>query len=422
MPITDYERKARRAEIKLIENPDIPEHTKNILQRFLIAYDVSNARRVIFLEKIKPLLIEFDSIESALAERDQINQFFANLRRRYSPATYATYIHVAQRFLSWLNDGDRPASMRDIRPGKSSKMRRNLKPEDMVTWEDGLLISSTVCNIQMSAAVQIQLDCGFRPSEFIDFNYGDIEVHTGLAIFHVRDGKTGSRSVVAHRCVPALLKWMDAHPTKRPGDPLWILESSIHGHVDRSQLEVKRYPYPAMAKRVRNAGRKAGIQKPLDFYNLRHSSCVLDKMDNLPVDLAAERHGHSVKHYVGTYGRLSVQDVMRRFQSHYGAADVEPAKMLEHQICPVCKALNSEKQNWCSSCGTPLNAKGALETAQKQGLLNPKDEQATQSELGQMKAELAASREREKSFREEQILLLQQVQDIRTALAGNLNP
>lgn len=420
VPIADYKERARRSEKYLLDDPNIPEENIKILRRFLTAYDVSDARRTIFLQKIRPLLAEFKPVESALTERDHINEFFARLRQRYSPATYATYINVVKRFLTWLNDGIRPLSLLDVRPIKASKTRRNLKPEDMFTWEDGLLLADALCNIQMQAAVLTQLDCGFRPSEFIDLNYRDIEVRTGLAVIHVRVGKTGSRAVVAHRCVPALLKWLSAHPTKRPNDPLWVFEGSIR--KEGNQLRAQRYAYPAMAKRVKMAGHKIGMDKPLDFYNLRHSSCVLDKMDNLPVDLAAERHGHSVKHFTGTYGRLSVQDVMRRFHSHYGTAEAEPAKLIAHQTCPVCKTLNSEKQNWCSSCGTPLNAKGALETAQKQGLLNQKDEQASQSELEQMKAELAASREREEAFRDEQMIMLQQMQEIRSAMAGKENP
>lgn len=220
MPIVNYDEIALRAENKLFEDPDIPEDTKRIVRRFLIAYDVSSARKIIFLQKIRPLLTEFKPIESALTERDQMNLFFANLRKRYSPATYATYLSVIQRFQSWLNDGERPSSLLDIQLGKSARRQRNLKPEDMVTWEDGRRISDALCNIQLSAAVQTQLDCGFRPSEFIDFNYGDVSVRTGLAVFEVRDGKTGRRTVVAHRCVPALLKWLDAHPTKRHVDPL----------------------------------------------------------------------------------------------------------------------------------------------------------------------------------------------------------
>lgn len=420
MPIANYKQRARRAEENILNDPNIPEHTIKILRRFLTAYDVSDARRAIFLNKIRPFLAAFNPIESALSDRDHINEFFADLRHRYSPATYATYINVIKRFVTWLNDGERPKSLLDLRQVLASKAKRNLRPEDMLVWDDGLLLSDAMGNIQMAAVIQTELDCGFRPSEFIDLDYQDVKVHTGLAIFDIRDGKTGSRTVVAHRCVPALLRWLEAHPTKRSTDPLWIFEDSIH--KEGNQVRVKRYSYHALAKRIRLAGRRLGLGKPLDFYNFRHSSCVLDKLDNLPVDLAAERHGHSVKHFVGTYGRLSVQDVMRRFHSHYGSDETEPVKTMEHHTCPVCKALNSERQNWCSACGTPLNAKGAMETAQKQGLLRQPGHDATQSELAQMKAELAASLEREKAFREEQKLLLQQVQSIRAALAGNLEP
>ena len=283
-----------------------------------------------------------------------------------------------------------------------------------------MLLSDALCNFQLSAAVQTQLDCGFRPSEFIDLNFQDVEILTGLAVFYVRDGKTGSRSVVAHRCVPTLLKWMDAHPTKRPSDPLWIFEGSIR--KDSNRLHVQRYAYAALAKRIKMAGRKIGMDKPLDFYNLRHSSCVLDKMDNLPVDLAAERHGHSVKHFTGTYGRLSVKDVMRRFHSHYGTSTAEPEQKLTHQTCPVCQTLNDNRQNWCSSCGAPLNTAGALETAQKSGLLNREGKDTAPSEIEQLKAELAASREREQKFMKEQMELLQQMQHIQSAMGGKFNP
>jgi integrase len=238
VPIANYKKRAQRAEEYILNDDRVPEDNIKILRRFLTAYDVSDARRTIFLQKIRPLLAEFNPIESALTERDHINEFFAGLRQRYSPATYATYLNVIKRFLTWLNNGVRPDSLLDIQPTKASKTKRNLKPEDMFSWGDGLLLSDALCNIQLSAAVQVQLDCGFRPSEFIDLNVQDVEVSTGLAVFHVRDGKTGSRSVVAHRCVPALLKWLNAHPTKRPNDPLWIFEGSIR--KDGNQLRVRR--------------------------------------------------------------------------------------------------------------------------------------------------------------------------------------
>jgi hypothetical protein len=285
----------------------------------------------------------------------------------------------------------------------------------MLTWDDGCKIADAAFSVQLSAICLTQLDCGFRPSEFIDLNYGDVEVRTGLAVFHIRNGKTGSRSVVAHRCVPTLLKWMDAHPTKRPEDPLWVVESELLSS-QQQKLRIRRYAYPAMKKRLKMTGQRAGIRKPLDFYSLRHSSCVLDKLDNLPTDLAAERHGHSVKHYVGTYGRLSVKDVMRRFHSHYGSEPEETPEIMEHLNCPTCKNVNAHGSKWCNSCGTPLSASGAHEAAKEHGLTGHSENAQLQLDLEKMKAELVASKDRENTFRREQLQLLTQVKDIRSAL------
>ena len=359
MPIIDYEARAQADEDRLMKNPNIPDASKKILQRFLTAYDVSSARRQIFLTKIKLFLESFPDVEVALTDRDQINAFFAKLRRRYSPASYATYMGVIRRFLVWLNHGDAPKSMCDLRYKSQGKTKRDLHPEDMWTWQDGLKVERLASSVQLSAICMTQLDCGFRPSEFVDLNYGDVEVQTGLALIHIRNGKTGSRTVIAHRCVPYLLKWLDAHPGKQPTDPLWIKEDCINGSAD-TRVRLSRYNYPAMSKRLRETAAKAGINKPTDFYCLRHSSCVLDKIENLPVDLAAERHGHSVKHFVGTYGRLSVQDVVRRFQSHYGQQVDDPKEAIKHRSCPNCHAINAKDASWCIQCGTPFHASGAV--------------------------------------------------------------
>lgn len=317
MPIVDYEAKARLAENRVMTSSEVSERTKHLLRRFQMAYDVSPARRQIFFDKIKRFVEHFPDVEAVLADRDAINEFFAELRQCYSPASYATYISVVRRFLSWVNDGKFPESMCDLNTKKSQRWKRDLEPEDMTTWEEGLSMAEISTSTQLSAICLCQLDCGFRPSEFSDLNFGDVEVRAGFIIFYVRGGKTGGRVVIGKRCMPAILKWLDAHPSKRPEDPLWISEEKIS--INRAdKLKVVRYAYPAMQKRVRETGRRAGIRKPLDFYCLRHSSCTLDKIENVPVELAAGRHGHSVRYFVETYGRLSVDDLVHRFQAHYG--------------------------------------------------------------------------------------------------------
>jgi hypothetical protein len=122
----------------------------------------------------------------------------------------------------------------------------------------------------------------------------------------------------------------------------------------------RRYTYAAIMKRAKTLFERANIKKPHDLYNLRHSSCVLDKLDNLPVELAAQRHGHSVKFFTETYGRLSVEDIADRFRLHYG--EVEEKKQLEKNImCERCGNVNEPGEEFCKQCNSPLSLKKALE-------------------------------------------------------------
>ena len=239
-----------------------------------------------------------------------MNAVFRGLRNKYAPATWNTYANVLIRFGRWLNGGKLPLGFQDIAKQRASKEKRSLDPSDMVSWEEGIALSERTLSIQLKAIVLTQLDAGFRPSEFVDLNYGDVSVMDRVVVFHVRSGKTGTRDVVAYRSAPYFLKWYYAHPTKGEKDPLWVKEYTHPAKINEYVAE--RYEYAAIRKRIRGLGFRCEFKKPLDFYNLRHSSCALDKIDNLPVELAADRHGHSVKYFTGVYGRLSTKDIINK--------------------------------------------------------------------------------------------------------------
>lgn len=233
-------------------------------------------------------------------------------------ATYHSLVAVSLQFATWLNEGVRPKAFIDIKRPPKGKTNRNLKPDDMVTWDEGLRMASFTHSIQLRAIILVQLDGGFRPGEFVDLRYGDIVLKDDIAIAHVQGGKTGQRIVILRRSFRELKLWLESHPEPSPESPLWIAENP--GSTPDSKDRVRPYRYPAFAKRVKKLALFAQVNKPADFYNLRHSSCVLDKLDNLPVDLAAERHGHSIKHYTEVYGRLSTEDVVKRYLKHYAVS------------------------------------------------------------------------------------------------------
>jgi integrase/ribosomal protein L40E len=253
----------------------------------------------------------------------------------------------------WLNNGDKPAGFKDIKGIPKKKQIRKLRPDDMLGWEDGLKLISATNNIQLKAIIATQLDGGFRPSEFVDLNYGDATIKGEFNIVRVNDGKTGSRNAILWRAVPYLMRWLQNHPTKKRSDPLWLQETKNHE-------KVIRYGYFAIQKRISQLAKKINFDKPLDFYNLRHSACTISKMDNVPEELAAAKFGHSVNYYVNTYGRLSTEDILQRYSNHYGITvkSKEPQKNI---ICSRCEFVNEPNAEVCEKCGAALNIKKALE-------------------------------------------------------------
>jgi hypothetical protein len=124
--------------------------------------------------------------------------------------------------------------------------------------------------------------------------------------------------------------------------------------------KIIRYKYSAIIKRVKKLSIKAGLKKPMDFYNFRHSSCYLDKIDNVPLDLASERHGHSVEFYTKIYGRLDSTDKANRLSKHYGGEDEEKKRLEKNIVCDRCDFINDPGTDFCGKCSSPLNLKAAL--------------------------------------------------------------
>lgn len=355
MPIIDYGALADKFEKELFDSKQISQKNKDLFQRFLTSYDVSDARRSIFLKKISFFLKSSPDVKVLFSDRDRINSIFRDFRNKYSAATCDTYSNVAIRFGRWLNDGELPSGFVDVvKQRKTSKLRRDLDASDMLTWKDGLKLADRSPSIQLKAIILTQLDAGFRPSEFVDLNYGDVSVLDRVVVFHVRKGKTGSRDVIAYRATPYFLRWYHSHPSKSPGDPLWVQE---HAQPMRGNENVlKRYEYAAIRKRIASLAFKVGLTKPLDFYNLRHSSCALDKIDNLPEGLAADRHGHSVGHFTKVYGRLNTKDVIKRYKLHYGES-VESESVPGNVVCGSCQYPNPSDSSVCLRCSNSLNVK-----------------------------------------------------------------
>lgn len=362
MPIMDYKTKSENSKKALLNRKDITNENKQHLQNFFKAYEmkVKPARVDIFCTHIWQFLNKTKDVKKDMNNRELITNIFHSLKKQLSISHYATVIAVTKTLVRWLNSGNTPEGFNDVVSPKKKDLKRKLIKEDMWEWQDGLNTIGFINNSQWKAIIMTQLDGGFRPSEFTDLNYGDVEFKVPFLIVRVKDGKTGGREVILFNSVPYLQKWLSDHPTKNPKDPLWIMEYDKKSSRTEVKNNTLRYQYPAIAKRFAKICDKAKITKPHDFYNLRHSACRLAKLNNMPLELASKKFGHSVEFFVNTYGRLDVEDDIKRLKEHEGLLADKKSKE-QPVFCNVCKTVNPPHTEICQQCKTPLTITKALE-------------------------------------------------------------
>jgi integrase len=219
MSIVDYQKGAKLSVERIFNNKNISDKNKSVLKKYLKIYNVSPARLAIFLSHITSLLEGTDDITKEMNDRDKIADLFNRIKNSKSKiykkkiclSTYGTKVN-----------GEIPKGFKDIKRVSVKKEKRDLSPKDMVTWEEAEQLMNATNSIQLKAIIAIQLDGGFRPSEFIDLNYGDVTIKDQFIVVEVKKGKTGRRNVILWRAVPYILRWCKAHPTKKPNDPLWV--------------------------------------------------------------------------------------------------------------------------------------------------------------------------------------------------------
>ena len=358
MKSQNYEWLAEKGKRKFMDDPNISQANKDIVTDFLPDYHVAHATKQILFQSLRIFLAKTNDISKDMHDKETMNKVFREIYKE-KPGYFETIRKAAKKFCKRINDDELPKAVKQaLNKFKIEENKRDLATKSLLLWEDGLKMVAATNSVQLKCIIALQLDCGLRPSEVVNLDYGDIERKNDFIVVKVREGKTGKRDVVCWRCVPFVLKWLMAHPSQKDNAPLWIQEHNNEG-------KIKRYTYPAMLKQIKGIARLSKIEKNVDFYALRHSSCFLDKLENIPLDVAADRHGHSVKYLTKIDGKLDSDAVIKRIRKHKGMSKKEEEEAERNITCTKCQFINPPKIDFCEQCNSPLTMKKALELEDK---------------------------------------------------------
>jgi len=274
-----------------------------------------------------------------------------------------------KKFFRWIkkcDDDEYPPEVSWIKTPRNDG-RRHINPEDLISDKDIEEMIKTADNPRDKAFIITLAESGCRVGEILTLLVKSLIFDERGAYFLV-DGKTGTRRVRVINATPYLHDWLNMHPEKdNPSAPLWISSGTMKGVSKKFESgELKQgkeynnkwnhnFSYPAARKMLAVVARKAGIEKPINPHNFRHSRATALGAAGLNQSIMNEimgwRQGSTM---AGVYIHLSGKHTDEALLPALYGVKIEKEEKKHPEMFPIkcinCGELNSANSKRCKKC------------------------------------------------------------------------
>ncbi len=304
--------------------------------------------------------------------RERLEQYWAN-SEDYNITKTDPYKSNLRGLLRWLIDrtDDRDENLklsRMVRTCKAGVVRRELSAADLLTPGEVELIREAASRGPTPARdrclVSLLWESAMRPLEVISLNYEDVELGEGYAKVFVRKSKTEERTVPIVEALPDLKRWLNDHPLKERGSPLFTSfnHRNLNGRLGERSLNdiltsvMQRTDGFKTRPPVRNT--RKGIShekhKGVTAYLFRHSRITfcLNVLKMRALDVA-RLAGTSILMVESTYGKFIERDTIEPYLQAKGVTQAErvtPEQELVAIECPRCQITLPPNMAICVDC------------------------------------------------------------------------
>lgn len=244
------------------------------------------------------------------------------------------------------------------------KSRLNRKTdEDVLTRDEVGRLADSTDSLRDKALIWSLYETGGRIGELMSLRLADIELQPeGYVRLRVRREKNGQLApmFLFEAGVPSMVAWTKAHPTRsNPSSVLW---------VDTNKEWGAPISYRAVTKMLDVAARRAGVTKPVNPHNFRHTRATeLAKDPNISSAMLEKAMGWVPgSRMAETYQHLAAKDLEDAFRRAHGISDptksAQSANRGRPRACGRCGTFNDAEDQFCGRCGGPLDVEAVLET------------------------------------------------------------
>lgn len=182
------------------------------------------------------------------------------------------------------------------------KLQRVFEENDFLTEEETARLIEAEINPMYKALWAFFASTGARTGEIMTLRRKDVKDIGDCLIVFV-DDKTGPRNIPSFLYLDERRKWLDKYPLKDDQPLFYAAQTDEPKSISHSRMIVK----------LRKVAKKAGIDKQVTPYAIRHSSIKNDLADEKGMKIVQEKHGTSMLDHYAKLTSKDVENAERKF-------------------------------------------------------------------------------------------------------------
>ncbi|QLG62867.1 site-specific integrase [Halorarum salinum] len=389
--LEDFQNFGRQLRKELDAVDDHDEVDRPYIKRFVTAIDghVAESTLAVYLRNLRRVS---DLTDEPLIDLDEagLDSYVFDWRRDpalgqgddpgFSEGTIRNYQFAVTKFLDtidveaeWVEDYDLVAPPQN-----------NVEPEDMLTPEDVAALAEGANNLRDIALIEFLADTGARLSLVGSLRVGDVDLEGVRATYSPNPNATGLKgaTVMSYPIIDSktiLQTYLrSTHPRPEREDVAFF--HRIGGNHNTDEDDAGAISPQNIRGQLRKAADHAGIDKPVNPHNFRHSAITRMRREGWDRGEIEHRVHWSVDTDMwATYEHISGEQHNEAIWRHAGIVEEDEDGPDRQRIpCPNCREPLAPGHQYCNRCGEP--ADGATRRLKQQAIGSLADAMADLSE------------------------------------------
>ena len=272
-------------------------------------------------------------------------------------------------FRNFFDYHDRPFWDAIDGSGPNNTTRETVDASELLTPEEIAALRKATTNNRDATLIDMLADTAARIGLLCTLRVGDVDFGAGDRVSFTPNAIADGLKNIPNKPYPLIgsqssLKAYLNNYHPRPNDPDAPL---FHKHSHRYQPEQGddgALTYQGVRSNLERTKERAGIEKPVNPHNFRHTAITRMRSEGFPRDEIRHRVGWTMDTQMWErYDHLSAEERNDQIFARTGVIDEDETPSPERQKCRNCNEITEPNYEFCPNCGDPLdsNLRDAIE-------------------------------------------------------------